>query len=170
VRRPGRLAFAILIAGLAVPLPAGANGGTVRVAKAPVGPYLVSVWSQPEPPRVGRLDVSVAVMRPTTEEALLDARVALTAEPAGASANAATVTLVPGAGGNPLYYHRLVEIPAPGRWRLTVAVEGAAGAGQTAFELDVQPARSLAWGVALGVAIGLAVLWWTVRGSRRVGV
>jgi hypothetical protein len=167
--RPARLLLAVLIAGLAGPLSVAPNGGTVRVAKAPVGPYLVSVWSQPDPARVGRLDVSVAVMRPATEEALLDARVALTAERAGAGGGAATVTLVPGAGGNPLYYHRLVEIPAPGRWRLTVAVEGAAGAGRTTFEIDVEPARSPAWGVALGAAAGLAVLWWIVRGSRRAG-
>jgi hypothetical protein len=129
----------------------------------------VSVWSQPDPARVGRLDISVAVMRPATEEALLDARVALTAERAGAGDSRATVTLVPGAGGNPPCYHRLVEIPAPGRWRLTVAVEGAAGAGRTAFEIDVERARSPAWGVALGVTAGLAVLWWVGRRPHRFG-
>jgi hypothetical protein len=50
-----------------------------------------------------------------------------------------------------------------------VAVEGAAGAGRTAFEIDVEPARSPAWGVALGAAAGLAVLWWIVQGPRRAG-
>jgi hypothetical protein len=49
-------------------------------------------------------------------------------------------------------------------------LEGAAGPGRTALELDVEPARSPAWGLALRVAVGLAVLWWIARGTRRVGV
>jgi hypothetical protein len=48
-------------------------------------------------------------------------------------------------------------------------VEGAAGAGRTAFEIDVERARSPAWGVALGVTAGLAVLWWVVRRPRQAG-
>ena len=66
---------------LAIVVPAretGAHGGRVQLAKVPAGPYLVSVWTLPDPPRVGSLDVSLAVMEPRTERALLDASAQLT--------------------------------------------------------------------------------------------
>lgn len=163
----GRVVVGVLAVSLAVGVPAAPNGGTVRVAKAPAGPYLVSAWSQPEPPRVGRLDVSVAVMRPVTEDALLDARVTATAEAADGKAGARAMALVPGGGGNPLYYHALFEMPAPGRWRVTLAVEGPAGAGRAAFDLDVQPARSPVWTLVPAFLLGLGGLWWVVRWWRR---
>jgi hypothetical protein len=61
-------------------------------------PYLMSVWSQPRTPArrtAGRQRGRHAAHH-------------------GGGAPGATVTLVPGAGGNPLYYHRIVEIQAPG--------------------------------------------------------
>jgi hypothetical protein len=63
----------VLIVAAAAPGHAFANGGTPRLNKTTAGPHLVSVWTAPDPPRVGRLDVSVAVMRPSTGEPALDA-------------------------------------------------------------------------------------------------
>ena len=64
------VALAGLVA-LAIVVPAsetGAHGGRVQLAKVPAGPYLVSVWTLPDPPRAGSLDVSLAVMEPRTEQ------------------------------------------------------------------------------------------------------
>jgi hypothetical protein len=57
----------VLVLAGALPLQAWANGGTARLSRAAAGPYRVSVWTQPTPPRVGALDVSVTIMRPSGE-------------------------------------------------------------------------------------------------------
>lgn len=48
---------------LALPALLLANGGTLRVADAPVGAYRVSVYTDPTPPRPDSVDVSVLVVR-----------------------------------------------------------------------------------------------------------
>jgi len=48
----------------ALPCSVSPNGGTLRLGHVTAGPYHVSAWTQPQPPRVGRLDLSVAVMFP----------------------------------------------------------------------------------------------------------
>jgi hypothetical protein len=143
---------------------AEANGGALRLARAEAGPYLVSVWSQPDPPRVGRLDVSVAVMRPPGGEAALDVRARLQAAPADNHGKGVVVALERGAGGNLLLYHANVEVPIATRWRMTVEVEGPHGRGAAPFELDVRPARSLAWFLIILVAavVIAAGIWWVM--------
>src|SRR5262249_60463901 len=39
------------------------HGGVVQLNRAAAGPYALSVWTQPTPPRAGPLRVDVAVMR-----------------------------------------------------------------------------------------------------------
>ena len=46
---------------LIVATPLLANGGTVRLSREPIGPYLVSVMSSPTPLRTGEVDISVLV-------------------------------------------------------------------------------------------------------------
>ena len=145
----------------------GAHGGRVQLAKVPAGPYLVSVWSLPDPPRVGSLDVSLAVMEPRTERALLDASARLTATPRTGSGVALARELERGGGGNPILYHVLLDVPSPGAWQVVVAVQGPAGSGQVGFDLAVEPAPSLLWALGPGVAVGLALLAWMVAGWRR---
>ncbi|MGH7333543.1 MAG: hypothetical protein ACREKS_12540 [Candidatus Rokuibacteriota bacterium] len=141
-----------------------ANGGTLRVARAQAGPYLVSVWTQPDPPRVGRLDVSVAVMRPQDGTAILDVATSVVAEPADAPGPIAKTQATRGGGGNPFLYHAELELPQPGRWRVTVTVQAPPGQGRAAFEIIASPGSRL---VPLLVAAGtglllVGMLWWRV--------
>lgn len=146
-----------------------ANGGTLRLASAPAGPYVVSAWTQPDPPRIGRIDVSVAVMQPGTGEPVLDARARLVAEPKWHGGSVARTELQRGGGGNLLLYHGEVEASGEGRWRLTIEVEGPAGRGQAAFGLDVVPPNPVVWwllGAASTVVVGL-LGWRWARPARR---
>jgi hypothetical protein len=163
------VALAGLVA-LAMGAPArdtGAHGGRVRLAKVPAGPYLVSVWTLPDPPRVGSLDVSLAVMEPRSERALLDAAARLTVTPRPGPGAAIVRDLKLGGEGNPILYHALLEVPSAGAWQVTVAVEGPAGRGEASFDLSVKPTRSFGWSLAPGVVVGLAVLAWVLAGRRR---
>lgn len=149
-----------------------ANGGKPRLKKVEAGPYLVSVWTQPDPSRTGRIDVSVAVTRAPTAEPVEAAEVRLRAE-ALTGRGTVTAALERGAGGSRLLYHGNLELPSEGLWRVTVAVEGPAGTGQTAFELDVRASNSLAWlliigGTVVSFAAAAGGLWWLwARTARR---
>jgi hypothetical protein len=142
----------LLLILLLAALDAEANGGRLRLAREPAGPYLVSVWTDPDPPRLGRLDVSVAVMRPPDGDPVLDAEVRLRARPPGDRETPPPVTLRRGAGGNLLLHHGEVELLTDGRSALTVEVVGPAGRGAVTFSIDVLPRQGSAWVVA---AIGL---------------
>jgi hypothetical protein len=140
---------------------AWANGGTPQLTKAQAGPYMVSVWTQPEPPRVGLLHISVAVMRPPTGEPVLDATVRLTAQSLDQPGARLVAHATREQGNSKLFYDTTLALPTPGRWRFTVQVQGAAGEGSAAFTLTAMPPASLPWlflGLA-GIAVGFAVMW-----------
>jgi hypothetical protein len=40
------------------------GGGVPQLTNAPAGPYRVSAWTQPDPPRAGTLHLSIAVSAP----------------------------------------------------------------------------------------------------------
>lgn len=161
------LAGLVLIVG-AIFSPYGrANGGTPRLNKTSAGPYLVSAWTQPDPPRVGRVDVSVAVMHPLTGEPALDVEGHLSAKSIPVRETTTSATLERGGGGNLFLYHANLELPAAGRWEVTVSLEGPEGAGQVAFELDVRPPTPAAWWLIIGAVVAGAVWWLWVRTTRR---
>lgn len=145
------------------------NGGKLQLSKVEAGPYLVSVWTQPNTPRVGRLDVSVAVMEPATKRAISGVTVRLKSERLDGADTLPAVTLRQGAGWFPDLYHADLVVPAAGPWRFTLAVEGPAGTGEAGFELEVYPPRPLVWSLVPGVLIGLALLWWLARPLGKSG-
>lgn len=147
---------------LAQPFPAGANGGTLRLSRVTAGPYHVSAWTQPQPPRVGRLDLSVALMFPESGQAVPDGEVRAIILRAEGPETRIRRTLGRGAGGNVLLYHAVLDVPLPGRWRVTIEAGGPLGGGQTAFDLDVLPPLPFARLAlsALAVATLVAVGWW----------
>jgi hypothetical protein len=132
-----------------------ANGGTLRLARAEAGAYLVSVWTQPDPPRVGRLDVSVAVMRPHDGVPVLDVATTVAAQHADDPTSSVARVATRGGGGNLLLYHADLESPRPGRWRVTVTVQAPSGQGSASF--DVIAVRGAGFAPLL-IAAGAVVL------------
>jgi hypothetical protein len=162
------LATSGLIALVVLPCVADGNGGTLRVSRAAAGPYLISAWTQPDPPRVGRLDLSVAVMAPDSGQAILGAAVRANATPTARQQIATSARLAIGEGGNPLLYHGNVDLPVAGAWRIVIEAGGPDGVGTTAFELEVRPPVPIAWPIALAVvALGAGGALWWARARRR---
>ena len=159
-------AILVLLSPVPGPVPAEANGGTLRLDRVRTGPYLVSLWTQPTPPSPGRLDVSLAVRQPPSDEAVLDVRARLSAastEPRTTS----TVALSVGRGRNPLLYHGNLELPSPGVWRVTLVVEGSAGEGRVDFDLEVRPPTPLDWRLlAIALLLVPVAAWWTMVRAR----
>lgn len=154
---PRSLVPALSLALAMWPEGAWANGGTLRLAVVSAGPYAVSVWTRPDPPRVGELDTSVAVMHPDTGAPLLDVTVRVSAEAAEGAGKPRSTRAHRGGDGNLLLYHATLDLSREGRWRLTVRVEGTRGSGTASFDLNVHPA-SPSWWLCATVATLLVLI------------
>ena len=141
------------------------HGGVVQLNRAPAGPYALSIWTQPTPPRAGTWRVDVAVMR-AGGVPIGDALVHVRAEPIDGTAKPAEVDAQRDADPLGMRYRASLSLGAPGPWVVRVLVSGSEGVGSLSFPVDVEPASHAWWlWVALGAA-GLAVLA-VVTGLRR---
>lgn len=126
------------------------GGGTPQLVNEPTGPYWISVWSTPEPARVGEFHLTLALAEPGEEreagDPVLGADVRVRLEPVGAAAlSPLTATATNENSSNRLFYEADVTIPEPGAWLVRVEVDGPAGAGVASFPLQVEPAQSTNW-------------------------
>lgn len=136
------------------------------IARASAGPYVVSAWTRPDPPRVGALHVTVAVMRPEDGAPVLDAKVRLTAKSMDREGTPASASATAGGGGNRLLHDVDLDLPGEGRWRISLLVEGPAGSGSVAFDVQVEAPWQLTW-LLVGTLGGAALVWMAWRGFRR---
>lgn len=128
---------AILLAALLLQseAPAFADGGTLRLTRA-AGPFVIALFTAPEPLRVGSAEVSVLVLeRGAAAAVLLDATVELRVR----APDGTTRMLAPShaAASNRLLQAALLELPAPGTWQLTIAVRHQGDTVTVSCELPV---------------------------------
>lgn len=161
---------ALLVAVSLLPRPAFADGGTLRLTRS-VPPFVVSVFTAPEPLRVGSADVSVLVQGGTAAgPVLLDADVELRLRgPDGATR---TLVATHATAANRLFQSALVELPEPGRWQLAVAVRHGHDAATVSCDLLVGPAAprlAAEWPWLALPPLCLALFAWRerLRGRRR---
>ncbi len=139
-----------------------ANGGQVRVANYPVGPYEVTVFTSPVPLTTGLVDVSVLLQRRETREIVDGATITLTVIAPDGTTQRYPVTREQAT--NRLYYAAEFTIAEPGIYQFQLEVRGPEAAGALAFEATVERASSpfwrswWFWGV-IGLA-AVIVLWW----------
>lgn len=164
----------LLVTALLFLLPASivtAHGiGTPQQINVSSGPYLISIWTDPDPLRVDEAHVVVAVMEPETRRPLVE-DVIVTVSLANATDPAQVVT---GQADYSISTNRLLHAVEfndqlrPGLWNGTVAVEGPSGPGEpVAFEFDVQAGRSANWLLIGGAAVGVLLAGWLALSLRR---
>ena len=142
--------------------------GTPRVVNQAAGPYLISVWTDPDPLRVDETHVVVGISDAATNEPIVTGiEVAVTL--AAVDDPAAAITQIAGADNvnRLLYAAEFNDRLAAGRWQVSLRVSGARGVGEgNAFPIDVEPARGFN-GLWLGIG-GLAavVLLWVAASLR----
>jgi hypothetical protein len=126
----------LVLAGMLVPAPGHADGGTLRLSQAE-GPFVISVFTAPAPLRVGTADVSVLVQRRAGNAVLLDATVELrTRAPDG------TLAVQPASRAQAttgLLHAALLALPSAGRWRLTAVVQHHQSSATVTCDLPVEP-------------------------------
>ena len=120
---------------------AQANGGTILWSEE-VGAYDLTVTASPFPLRVGLNDISVLLGRQSDSQIVLNAMVSMTARPVDHSGRLQNFPATHANATNKLYYAANVVFPTPGRWQLTVQVDGPEGLATTSFEVQTEPAQS----------------------------
>ena len=139
--------------------------GTPQLLNAPSGPYLLSIWTDPDPLRTDETHVVVAVLEPATREPIVTGvEVTVRLEPLSGDGAAQTATADTDETNRLFYAAEFNDRVAPGRWRVGVLVTGERGAGdEVAFEVDIIAARGFNWlwlgigGLLLAVALWLAL-------------
>ena len=135
--RPARVALAGTLL-LALTAPLLANGGTVRLSREPVGPWLVSVMSSPTPLRTGEVDISVLV-QDSAEEVVPGVPVWVEAVPVAipeAAQDGADTLRHPATrqqATNKFFLAAKFDVPTPGEWEFRVHV-GEPEAGAVSFQ------------------------------------
>lgn len=137
--------------------PALANGGTVRISRAPVGPWFVTVYSSPTPLRTGEVDISALVQ--DSADAVLDVAVAVRAEALDTVAEAVAMAATRDQATNKLFKAAKFDVGVPGRWRFRIRVGDIGGdGGEVQFEADVVKRSILDRPLLLAVLVLLPLL------------
>ncbi len=151
-------------------LPARADGGVVRVSQAS-GPFVVTVFTDSEPLRVGSVDTSVLVQDRATGGVILDAIVNLAFRPVGGTSPGFVTRATRARARNKILQAATVDVPAPGWWAIQVFVRRGREEVVLATQLFIMPtAPQLAtiWPFLMfpPSAIGLYVLYERRRGMH----
>ncbi len=143
------------------------DGGTLRLCEV-AGPYRISAFTSPSPPRAGQLDVSVLVQDAATGAILPDVDVMVrvaSADPSLADQSHATRSIVATqhAAPNKLLRAAACQLPAAGEWRIEVLVHEprlANSTGETLAAFDVVAGEPLPawWDMAPWIGWPLAVV------------
>jgi hypothetical protein len=164
--RPLALILALAAVTAALRPAVAGHGGVVQLRAVSAGPYTVSAWTQPVPPRPGPWRIDVAVMAETGTP-IVDAVVRITAEAMDAPSRRIEAEARRDA--DPLgVRHRVdLELDRAGAWQVTISIGGSRGAGAVSFPVDVEPAARGWWAVAGTAGLGVAGLGWLLLRRRR---
>ncbi len=144
--------------------------GLTQVVNTPNGPYLVSVWTDPDPLREDETHVVVAVMDPETRAPLVE-NLTVSVRLDSTAASVAPVTAVAHSDNSTnqlLYVVEFNNRVSEGAWEATVIVDGPQGmASDVSFPIEIGPARGFNW-LWLGIGgLGLVAGVWLVLSARK---
>ncbi len=146
--------------------------GTPVQLNVPSGPYLLSIWTDPEPLRVNETHVTVAVMNPETQTPIItgvQATVQLQS-PTDPTVTRMAVTSPDNTDNKFLYATAFSDLSEPGLWQGVISVTGPAGPGEDVrFEIDVLPPQPFNWlwaGIFGLIVLVLGWLVWSWRSNK----
>lgn len=164
----------ILAAGylfVVVPAVAAHGGGTPQLVNAPIGPYWISLWTSPEPPRAAEpLHFTIGLAEPGTgREAgapVLGATIMVSLSRAQDESAPIRVAATNANSANRLFYEADVTLPEPGVWTASIDVDGSEGSGDASIVLDVAEAGGPNWLLWGGGGIVVIAVLFLIAGRR----
>lgn len=163
---------------LSVPIVKAHGGGTPQLTNAEVGPYWISVWTQPDPPKVGELHLTAALAEPgainaSLKEAgppILNALIEVQLRPLDRPGGSISAVASHENAVNKLFYEADLDIPHSGHWEATLLVNGPdSGSGTVSFELEVVEGSTInmSWSLIGTMVVFFAAVIWMMRGAFR---
>ena len=148
------------------------GGGTPQLVNEPAGPYWLSVWTTPDPARVGEFHLTLGLSEPGEgREAgapVLGANMQVRLEPATATTGSPVTAMATNENStNKLFYEADVTIPAEGTWQVQIQVDGPAGVGAASFPLEVGPPQTTNWLLLGGGGVLLVAALFAFLSLRR---
>ncbi len=157
---------------LCLPVPALAHGtGKPQLNNVDAGPFRLTVWTSPDPMRVGEVHVAV-IVKPQAGtgngavESAADLRVEVTVIPANGTAPPLVQNAARQETFLQTYYESYFDLSTVGEWQTRIVVSSAAGVGEVEFPMQVFARQQIPWELALGLLILLVSLIGAVRVIR----
>jgi len=130
----------VAVALSALSLRAQADGGLMQLHQT-AGPFVVTVFAAPSPPRVGQVEISVLAQNRGDGQAALDVEVFVRLRSAGGTIVVGRATRE--ASRNKPLYSASMNLPEPGRWGLEVTIKQGKSADSALGQLSVVAPRPL---------------------------
>ena len=133
------------------------------------GPFIVSLFTQPESIGVGQADLSTMVEEQGSSAVLLNADVVITLSPENGQGKPIIAHLSHAHASNRLLQDAVVKLSRAGRWRVVVQVRDAGRTGSATTDLtvgDYSARRGTVWVFALLPVLAIALFAW-VQVARR---
>jgi hypothetical protein len=155
-------------------LPASAHGaGKMQLASAPAGPFLLTVWTGPDPARVGSLHISTAVAHAADNTPALEETVTIQLNALHDPTIRLHKTATTEDATNKFLYEADFLLPSAGSYEVIVSAHNQNNEGGAAsFNLTVEQDSPFNWTLILLAAVALlslaGVLWYartTPKGS-----
>lgn len=160
-----RLLLALVL--LAAAQFAQADGGRLRLHEN-AGPFVVTLFTTPDPLTAGPADFSVAVERGATQGLVQDADVTLILTPAGDSSGRMVLTTSHAAATSRFLQAANFSLPHAGPWLVTVIVHQGNDTGRCSGSFTVEPATLASDDLTLQIAlVPLALLLFALHRWRR---
>lgn len=156
----------VLILGVIVRPVSGHAAGKMQLASEPAGPYKLTVWTSPDPARVGELHVATAVVMAEDASPVLDAAVVIELIPDSGDGPVLSAPATTDDSDNKFLYEAIFEPVSSGLYLVKVSINGANGeAGDAAFDLELEPATSFdpLWLIPVLLGLGAIFLLWFAR-------
>lgn len=129
-------------------IPAFADGGRVRF-REPAGPFIVTLFTTPDPLITGRADFSVAVERADVDGIVQDANVDLVLTPIGGSGSPLEVHASHADATSKWLQAANFSLPSSGPWQVTVRIQQGRDSAECSGQVHVETARTrdLTWDI-----------------------
>lgn len=136
--------------------------GTPHLVNAPMGPYAIWAYTDPNPLRVGEMHVTVGVAERQTMTMLDNVPIRVVLAPLMGDSPPITVSATNTDSINRFLYTAVLAPPRDGQWRVTIQLTGISGVGSIAFTTSVLPSQFVTWGTLLRLSLALLGASWFI--------